>query len=97
MKSYLTWLRRQPCLGCGIEPAGEAHHVGRHGMAQKPPDDQAIPLCHACHMALHDLRGPFRGFEKRHIKTWEAMALTVSRSRFASDTGNVHGDTAEAF
>ncbi len=80
--SYLSWIRRQPCVGCCTEPAGEAHHTGRHGVAQKPPDEQAVPLCHACHMALHDLTGPFRGFEKRHLHAWEALVLAATRSRF---------------
>lgn len=79
---YLSWLRRQPCVGCRREPAGEAHHTGQHGLAQKPPDEFAVPLCHECHMALHDLKGPFRGFEKRHRHAWEAMVLAATRSRF---------------
>jgi hypothetical protein len=33
-------------------------------------------------MALHDLKGPFRGFERRHRYAWEAMVLAATRSRF---------------
>jgi hypothetical protein len=32
-------------------------------------------------MALHDLKGPFRGFEKRHLRTWEVLVLAATRSR----------------
>lgn len=33
-------------------------------------------------MALHDLTGPFRGFERRHLHVWEALVLAATRSRF---------------
>lgn len=79
--SYLTRIRCQPCVGCGTDPAGEAHHTGRHGVGQKPPDECAVPLCRICHQSLHDLKGPFRGFEKRHLHAWEAMVLAATRSR----------------
>lgn len=85
---YLEWIRQQACLACGHNPAGEAHHTGRSGMGQRPDDAQAVPLCHACHMALHDLRGPFRGFERRHVKAWEGMAVEVTWLR-AGVTVNV--------
>ncbi len=92
--AYLAWVRRQPCLGCGREPAGEAHHTGRHGIGQKPPDGQAVPLCAECHMALHDLTGPFRGFERRHRKAWEELVLTATRNRFRG-AASKHAASAE--
>jgi hypothetical protein len=47
----------------------------------------AVPLCHVCHVEeLHAAKGWARGFEKHHIKAWEAMALEVTRTR-AHDAG----------
>lgn len=49
---YLAWIRTLPCEifpGDIFSPACggrvEAHHAGDHGLAQKPPDRTAIPLC----------------------------------------------------
>lgn len=95
--SYVAWIRQQPCLGCGRDPAGEAHHTGRHGVAQKPPDDQAVPLCRACHQSLHDLTGPFRGFERRHRKAWEALVLAATRNRFRGVANKRAAPAEESF
>lgn len=95
--SYLSWVRRQPCLGCGVEPAGEAYHTSRHGVAQKPPDEQAVPLCGACHQSLHDLTGPFRGFERRHRKAWEALVLMATRNRYRAAASKHAAPAEETF
>jgi hypothetical protein len=59
---YLTQIRQLPCLCCGLEPCGEAAHVRlqsaahgkRGGMAKKPADAWAAPLCGACHRESAD-------------------------------------------
>jgi hypothetical protein len=63
--AYLRMVRQLPCLGCGLEPCGEAAHIrgqsGAYGkrssMGKKPPDRWAVSLCGDCHregpLALH--------------------------------------------
>jgi hypothetical protein len=51
--AYRAWIRTLPCAACGIEGRSEAAHTGAHGLGQKAPDAQAIPLCSDCHT-----RGP---------------------------------------
>jgi hypothetical protein len=63
---YLAFIRGKPCLKCG--DAGEAHHITYaqpRAMALKSGDQWAVPLCHRCHMALHDYPSPER--------TWWAL------------------------
>lgn len=59
---HLQWLRlTRECLISGKHECSgrmEAHHVrlGAHaGMAQKPGDDLAVPLCQAAHRELHNI------------------------------------------
>ena len=54
-KAYLRHVRQTPCLACR-SPYPSAHHlqrVGGKGMALKTDDKWAVPLCHTCHMDLH--------------------------------------------
>lgn len=55
-KKYLVWLRSQPCIRCS-NPYTEAHHTSSGGMGIKGSDYDAIPLCHNCHMAVHQKYG----------------------------------------
>jgi hypothetical protein len=58
--AYLDMIRQLPCLHCGMEPCYEAAHVrmasaafGKaSGMARKPPDKWAVPLCPDHHRLL---------------------------------------------
>jgi hypothetical protein len=59
---YLALVRQLPCLKCAMEPCGEAAHVRltsaafhkRGGMAKKPADRWAAPLCGGCHREDRD-------------------------------------------
>jgi hypothetical protein len=59
---HLAHVRQLPCLKCGMEPAGEAAHIRkqsaahgkRGGMARKPADRFAVPLCAGCHRLDRD-------------------------------------------
>lgn len=59
---YLALIRQLPCLCCGLDPCGEAAHVRlqsaahgkRGGMARKPADAWAAPLCGSCHREAPD-------------------------------------------
>lgn len=58
---YLQFLRRLPCVIDGARPSDAAHTrfanlaVGRvnPGMAKKPHDRHAVPLCRSCHTDQH--------------------------------------------
>lgn len=53
--AYLKYVRQTPCLACE-SPYPSAHHiqrVGEKGMGLKSSDKWAVPLCHRCHMDLH--------------------------------------------
>ena len=54
--TYLSEVRRQRCALCGAGPC-EAHHVkvrGTVALGRKVSDYQTVPLCVACHRAVHD-------------------------------------------
>ena len=54
-RRYLAWIRTLPCAVCGADDQVQAAHTGTDGgLAQKPSDYSAIPLC-ALH---HTLDGP---------------------------------------
>ena len=65
---YLSWIRTQPCLVCGVQRGIEASHTGPHGLGQKSSDKSAIPLCNRHHRtggdSYHRL-GP-RKFSEAH-------------------------------
>ena len=74
---YLAWLRTQECIypDCTSKhlhqwrEAGawtEAAHTGPHGMAQKAPDCDAIPLCHHHHQEAKDAQGKSRNWFAEH-------------------------------
>jgi hypothetical protein len=55
-KKYLDWVRKQPCYWCGRE--AEPHHLkgigNLGGVGMKSPDWSVIPLCHSCHIKIHN-------------------------------------------
>lgn len=86
-KDYMSYVRGHGCLICGGQSS--AHHmrlVEDRAMAMKVGDNWCVPLCHACHMQLHDfgneelwwgLKGvdPIRWAEK-HWKLWTTLKDT---------------------
>jgi hypothetical protein len=66
--AYLAWIRTKPCEVCKCEGRSEAAHTGDHGLGQKAPDLNAIPLCATCHrigsQSYHRLGR--RAFERTH-------------------------------
>jgi len=53
---YRAWLRTQPCSNCWFPaPSIVAHQriLGGGGIGIKPPDSDALPLCHHCHALEH--------------------------------------------
>lgn len=59
----LAWLRTQPCVICGgidteaahIRTASLAHGKPHTGMAEKPSDKWALPLCNRHHTEQHTM------------------------------------------
>lgn len=55
-EAYKEFIQVQPCCLCGHAPLSEAHHasIGGDGIkGGKRPDTQLVPLCGACHRAVH--------------------------------------------
>jgi hypothetical protein len=53
---HLAFLRQLPCIGCGKAAPSEVAHVRtgtNSGMAVKPGDRYAVPLCSTCHAKQH--------------------------------------------
>ncbi|ELI8129204.1 DUF968 domain-containing protein [Yersinia enterocolitica] len=71
-KKWLKWVKSQQCCGCGSS-ADDPHHIighGQGGMGTKAHDLLTIPLCRACHDALH---ADMRVWEAEHgsqIELW---------------------------
>lgn len=53
-KRHLKHVAGLPCLDCGYEPS-EAHHVrvGAYQLGKRVCDSKTVPLCRACHSAIH--------------------------------------------
>ena len=61
---YRQWIRSLPCLICGTQPAGHAHHEQQEGngvMGDKCGDDRCLPLCWHHHRNRHDKGRSFWG------------------------------------
>lgn len=67
-EDYLDWIRGKSCIACGQGPRSEAAHQGFPGASgggsQKPPDNQALPLCTDCHAEQHRIGD--KDFWKKH-------------------------------
>lgn len=85
-REYLRLLRSMPCCMCGRPGPSEAHHhTGMRGKGQRAHDHQAMPLCHRCHMALHNLCGPFDGWDRERLQTWQDARVRELRQRFENE------------
>lgn len=67
---YKDFIRAKNCLFCSQTAPSVVHHVSlsNTGWGTKPPDNQGIPVCPACHRGIEN--DP--GWEKR-----EAVRLAV--------------------
>ncbi|MDA5547660.1 DUF968 domain-containing protein [Yersinia massiliensis] len=85
-KKWLKWVKSQQCCGCGSS-ADDPHHIighGQGGMGTKAHDLFTIPLCRACHDALH---ADMRVWEAEHgsqIELWfHFMDRSISNGAMA--------------
>lgn len=97
----MLWIKSQPCAANDlIAPAMwlgpvtgcwgpiEAHHAGRHGYGEKPPDDTVIPLCDHHHNLITGEpggRGCFDGWPRGTVKLWE-LAVVEHYQRLYAQT-----------
>ena len=91
---HLAWVRSLACAvpGCRARPC-DAHHVRDGtggGTGFKPGDDWTVPLCHRCHLELHQVGG--RTMALRHGLDLRQLALSLAqRSAFLSRDGTPDG------
>ncbi len=73
---YAEFLRGLPCSMLGHGPCVGVVHVhhaqGGKGLGTRNHDHSGKPLCAGHHTQRHGLSGPFKGFDKRRIRDWEA-------------------------
>lgn len=78
-KTYLAFVRRQPCMKCGTTQRVEAAHVRAGypedgwrptGMAEKPDDARTLPLCGDCHR-----EGPDAQHKRNEREFWSDLGI----------------------
>lgn len=96
-KRYTTWIQGLPCRKCHERPC-TAHHPTQHRHtghdARRAHDRFTIPLCNApngCHMQLHRLSGPFKGWTRERLQAWENEQIAMLRAQFRP------GEESDAF
>ena len=87
-KLYTKWIKGLPCRMCAGRPVDPHHptHL-RHGGegARRAHDRNAIPLCSGlkgCHRQLHDLTGPFKGWNRDRLRAWQNEQITMLEAQF---------------
>lgn len=79
--AYLVYIRKFPCVSCGLARRIEAAHIGPHGISRKTDDCTALPLCSICHRegpgALHQV-GPAE-FQKACGLDFAALQVMFNR------------------
>lgn len=87
--AYLDLIRQLPCIVCGDNTTTEAAHiryadrtVGKRmtGMAEKPDDKYALPVCGECHREQHSTNECEWWVRKRIDPVKSALALYVHRN-----------------
>ena len=79
-KAYLNYVASLPCVVCGHEPAGEAHHmidVGFGGMGTKESDLFTFPLSRKEYILLHE---DVKLWEEKHGSQWMWVAITIHQA-----------------
>lgn len=95
---YRAWLLRQPCCCQPCVGTVIIHHStvgeterhgkslgGRRGKGQRASDAAGMPLCNRHHGNFHDLKGPFKGWEKPALRQWQNDQVAELHARFESE------------
>jgi hypothetical protein len=80
---YRAWLETLPCCMCLVVGQSTVHHRTGAGGALRDHDHNGMPMCHRCHMDLHDLRGRFSGWTKRWLRDWQDAQIARHRAAYA--------------
>ncbi|HEX3138774.1 MAG TPA: hypothetical protein VHQ87_01895, partial [Rhizobacter sp.] len=63
---------------CETTSRVEAHHWGKHGMASKCSDYEAVPLCHEHHVEGWHRHGSLPGREREEwLERWRERSLEL--------------------
>lgn len=71
--AYLQWLKRFPCVCCGLGRWIDPAHFGPHATGQKASDFDALPLCRQCHIEYHKSARTFaeaKGLDVPALREW---------------------------
>ena len=81
-ETYLAWVKQQPSVISGIEPAGDSHHVKGHGMggSVKAADWATIPPTRGEHSWFHSPAGGWQTWEALHGNQLEHIARTLGKA-----------------
>ena len=81
--SHLAFIRRLPCLSCGLPGPSEAAHLSasapaigkrERGKSEKADDKWTLPLCRVCHTEQHS---------QNEIKFWKALNIDPFKTALA--------------
>jgi hypothetical protein len=98
---FLAFLRTLPCCVCGRAPKSEAAHIrmaalelgkANPGMAAKPDDRHAVPLCSWCHRDAPDAQ--HKGSERAFWDRLEIDPFAVAARLYARYTASLAGKPA---
>lgn len=81
--AYLDFVRTLPCCACGYsrELSHPHHAIGRmKGMGAKVHDRLTMPLCWACHRAIHDGKGIFEYMTRSTKNLWQDDAIAATQA-----------------
>ena len=84
-RSHLDNVKTLPCLICGVEPAGDPHHLkraagqGPKSLSQKNKDRYAVPLCRTHHDEAED--GDDEAYFTRHGIDARSVAMALWTKR----------------
>lgn len=53
-KELYEFVKSLPCVACGVDPGGQAHHVKTRGSGGGDTADNLMPLCFEHHRQWHD-------------------------------------------
>lgn len=69
----MAYIAKQPCdlsFTGTCEGKVQVDHAGKHGLGEKCPDDQTIPLCKKHHGQKTDYRGYFKDWTGGALRVW---------------------------
>lgn len=78
-KARVAWVKRQPCVWCGVGGENENAHTVNGGKSRKGDYTTIVPLCRTHHCAFDEHRDPFDSQFVRDFATVVMTDFTESR------------------